>query len=429
MREMERFRVVGGARLQGEVRVTGAKNSVLKTMAATLLAEGRSTLTEVPHILDVEIMGELLRRLGCTVHYDPTAATVTIDVPAELGHQADYDLVRRIRASICVLGPLLARCGQAEVAMPGGDAIGTRPIDFHIAGLSKLGADLDHEHGYTVGRAPKGLTGASVWLDFPSVGATENVLMAAVLADGVTVIDNAAREPEIVDLCQMLQQMGAKIDGIGSSTLSIEGVDRLSPTTHEIVSDRIVAGTWAFAAAMTQGDITVHNARPEHLEIALDKLQTAGATVDGTSDGFRVVMDRRASAVDAVTLPYPGLATDLQPLVMALNAVADGAAMITENIFEGRFVFASELARLGAQVRTDGHHAVVRGVPRLSGAPVRASDIRAGAALTLAGLVGEGVTHVSAIHHVDRGYPGFDEALRRLGADVTREPDPLAYDR
>jgi UDP-N-acetylglucosamine 1-carboxyvinyltransferase len=426
MPAMQRFRVVGGARLAGEVRVTGAKNSVLKVMAAALLAEGRTTLTDVPHILDVEIMGELLRRLGCQVDYDPTAATVAIDVPAELGHQADYDLVRRIRASICVLGPLIARCGAAEVAMPGGDAIGSRPLDFHIAGLSKLGAELDHEHGYIVARAPHGLTGATVWLDFPSVGATENVLMAAVLARGTTVIDNAAREPEIVDLAQMLQQMGAKIDGTGTSTLTVEGVDRLSPTTHAIVPDRIVAGTWAFAAAMTQGDVSVHGARPEHLEIALDKLTDAGASVHGLDDGFRVVMGRRPVAVDAVTLPYPGLATDLQPLVMALNSIADGAAMITENIFEGRFVFASELARLGAHVRTDGHHAVVRGVPRLSGAPVRASDIRAGAALTLAGLVADGVTHVTDIFHVDRGYPGFDEQLRALGADVSREPDPDA---
>jgi UDP-N-acetylglucosamine 1-carboxyvinyltransferase len=420
---VERFRVVGGARLAGEVRVTGAKNSVLKVMAASLLAEGTTTLTDVPHILDVEIMGELLRRLGCEVHYDPAEAVVAIDVPAKLGHKADYDLVRRIRASICVLGPLVARCGEADVAMPGGDAIGSRPLDFHVAGLSKLGASMQSEHGYIVAKAPRGLTGATVWLDFPSVGATENVLMAAVLADGTTVIDNAAREPEIVDLVQMLQQMGAKIDGAGTSTLVIEGVDRLEPTTHAIVADRIVAGTWAFAAALTQGDVTVHNARAEHLEIALDKLVTAGAAVDPIDDGFRVVMDRRPSSVDVVTLPFPGFATDLQPLVMALNAVADGAAMITENIFEGRFVFASELARLGAEVRTDGHHAVVRGVPRLSGAPVRASDIRAGAALTLAGLVAEGVTYVSDIYHVDRGYPGFDRQLRELGADVSREPD------
>jgi len=423
---VERFRVVGGARLAGDVRVTGAKNSVLKVMAAALLAEGRTTLTDVPRILDTEIMSELLRRLGCDVDYDVDRATVSIDVPAQLGHKADYDLVRRIRASICVLGPLIARCGAADVAMPGGDAIGSRPLDFHIAGLGKLGATLDSEHGYIVAKAPHGLTGATVWLDFPSVGATENILMAAVLASGTTVIDNAAREPEIVDLCEMLAMMGAKIDGAGSSTLTVEGVDRLAPTTHAIVPDRIVAGTWAFAAAMTQGDIAVHNARPEHLEIALDKLTTTGATVTGLDDGFRIVMDRRPTAVDAVTLPYPGLATDLQPLMMALDSVADGAAMITENIFEGRFVFANELSRLGAHVRTDGHHAVVRGVPRLSGAPVRASDIRAGAALTIAGLVAEGITYVSEIFHVDRGYPGFDRQLRELGADVTREPEPHA---
>jgi UDP-N-acetylglucosamine 1-carboxyvinyltransferase len=423
---VERFRVVGGARLAGDVRVTGAKNSVLKVMAAALLAQGRTTITEVPRILDTEIMSELLRRLGCQVEHDTTAATVVIDVPAELGHKADYDLVRRIRASICVLGPLIARCGAADVAMPGGDAIGSRPLDFHIAGLTKLGATLDSEHGYIVAKAPNGLTGATVWLDFPSVGATENILMAAVLASGTTVIDNAAREPEIVDLAEMLAMMGAKIDGAGSSTLTIQGVDRLAPTTHAIVPDRIVAGTWAFAAAMTQGDIAVHNARPEHLEIALDKLATSGATVTGLDDGFRIVMDRRPSAVDAVTLPYPGLATDLQPLMMALDSVADGAAMITENIFEGRFVFANELARLGAHVRTDGHHAVVRGVPRLSGAPVRASDIRAGAALTIAGLVAEGITYVSDVFHVDRGYPGFDQQLRELGADVTRVPEPHA---
>ena len=422
----DRFRVVGGARLAGEVRVTGAKNSVLKTMAAALLAEGRTTLTDVPRIYDTTVMSELLRRLGCQVDYDVEAATVVIDVPAKIGHQADYDLVRRIRASICVLGPMIARCGEAEVAMPGGDQIGSRPLDFHIAGLTKLGAQLESRHGYIIAKAPHGLTGATVWLDFPSVGATENVLMASVLARGTTVIDNAAREPEIVDLVQMLEQMGAKIDGSGTSTLTIEGVDRLSPTEHAIVPDRIVAGTWAFAAAMTRGDIRVRNARPEHLEIALDKLSATGAVVQGTDDGFHVTMDRRPSAIDAVTLPYPGLATDLQPVMMALNSVADGAAMITENIFEGRFVFAHELMRLGANVRTDGHHAVVRGLPRLSGAPVRASDIRAGAALTLAGLVADGVTHVSDIYHVDRGYPGFDDQLRALGADVTREPDPDA---
>jgi len=423
---VERFRVVGGGRLEGEVRVTGAKNSVLKVMAAALLAQGRTVLTDVPDILDVEIMGELLRRLGCEVRHDPATSTVEIDVPGTIGHQADYDLVRRIRASICVLGPLVARCGQADVAMPGGDAIGSRPLDFHVAGLAKLGASVQSEHGYIVARAPDGLTGATIWLDFPSVGATENLLMAAVLATGSTVIDNAAREPEIVDLCVMLEQMGAKLGGIGTSTIEVEGVPRLDPTRHAIVPDRVVAGTWAHGAVMTRGDVTVRNARPEALEIVLDKLVTAGAEVERLDDGFRVRMDRRPTAVDVVTLPYPGFPTDLQPMVMGLNAVAEGAAMVTENIFEGRFLFASELARLGAHVRTDGHHAVVRGQERLSGAPVRATDIRAGAGLVLAGLVAEGVTTVSDVVHVDRGYPGFDQQLRRLGADVTREEDPDA---
>src|SRR5512144_3052398 len=264
---VDRFRVVGGARLDGQVRVTGAKNSVLKLMAAALLAPGTTTLTEVPRIIDVDIMSELLRRLGCGVEQLP--GRVRISVPERPGCEADYDLVRRMRASITVLGPLLARRGEVRVARPGGDNIGSRALDMHIAGLEKLGAVVESEHGYIVARAPHGLTGATVWLDFPSVGATENILMAAILARGTTVIDNAAREPEIVDLCQMLQQMGAKIDGLGTSTLTVEGVDRLTPTTHAIVPDRIVAGTWAFAAAMTRGDVTVHGARPEHLEIAL----------------------------------------------------------------------------------------------------------------------------------------------------------------
>jgi UDP-N-acetylglucosamine 1-carboxyvinyltransferase len=425
---MDRFRVVGGARLAGEVRVTGAKNSVLKLMAAALLAEGTTTLTDVPAILDSAIMCELLRRLGCEVDYDATGGRVDITVPALPGHEADYDLVRRMRASICVLGPLLARCGEVSVARPGGDNIGSRPLDMHIGGLEKLGADVSTEHGFIVARAPQGLTGTTIWLDFPSVGATENLLMAAVLARGTTVIDNAAREPEIVDLCEMLGQMGAKIGGAGTSTLEVEGVDSLSPTTHVSVPDRIVAGTWAFAAAMTRGDITVHNARPEHLEIALDKLMTAGAGVTGVDDGFRVTMADRPRSVDVVTLPFPGFATDLLPMVIALNSVADGAAMVTENVFEARFMFVDELTRLGADVRTDGHHAVVRGRERLSGAPVRAHDIRAGAGLVMAGVVADGVTTVSDAFHVDRGYPGFVEDLRSLGADVTREPDPLHED-
>lgn len=416
--------VTGGARLAGEVSVPGAKNSVLKLMAAALLAPGTTTLTAVPDILDVTIMCELLRRLGCAVERGPRE--VTIEVPERPGHEADYDLVRRMRASITVLGPLVARCGEAKVALPGGDAIGSRGLDLHLAGLEKLGAAAVIEHGYLVVQAAR-LVGASIWLDFPSVGATETLLLAAVLADGVTTIDNAAREPELVDLCEFLVAMGARVDGIGTSTLVVEGVDVLTPTSHATLPDRIVAGTWAVAACLTRGDIAIQGGKVGHLEVALDKLVTAGASVDVLADGFRVAMADRPRAVDVVTLPYPGFPTDLQPMVLTLNAVAEGTAMVTENVFEARWMFVNELVRLGADVRTDGHHAIVRGKPFLSGAPVTAHDIRAGAALVLAGLVAEGVTTVAEVHHIDRGYERFVESLVRLGADVRREsgPDPL----
>ncbi len=421
---MERFVVVGGARLAGEVQVTGAKNSVLKLMAAALLAEGTTTLTAVPDILDVTIMSELLRRLGCTV--ERTDGSVAITVPAVPGHEADYDLVRRMRASITVLGPLLARCGEVKVALPGGDAIGSRGLDMHIAGLTKMGATAAVEHGYLVASAPL-LTGAPIWLDFPSVGATETLLLAAVLAKGSTIIDNAAREPDLVDLCEFLVSMGARIGGIGTSTLEVEGVDSLRPTTHATLPDRIVAGTWAVAACLTRGDVFVRGGRVDHLENALDKLVTAGAVVTPGADGFGVRMEGRPRAVDVVTLPYPGFPTDLQPLMLTLNAVAEGTSMLTENVFEARWMFVNELVRLGADVRTDGHHAVVRGREQLSGAPVTAHDIRAGAALVLAGLVADGVTEVHEVHHIDRGYEGFVDSLVALGADVRREtgPDPL----
>jgi len=411
---------VGGARLTGEVRVTGAKNSVLKLMAAALLAEGTTVLHEVPDILDVEYMAELLRRLGCEVVRDTPTRTVSITVPEVPSHKADYDLVRKLRASINVLGPLLARCGQADVALPGGDNIGSRGLDMHVAGLERLGATVRSEHGFLIATRDERLHGATVWLDFPSVGATENLLMAAVLAKGTTVIDNAAREPEIVDICQMLLSMGAQIDGIGTSTLEIEGVDSLTPTEHTTVPDRLVAGTWAVAATMTRGEVTVRNARADHMEIALDKLVSAGALVDELDDGIRVRCHDRPRAVDVVTLPYPGFPTDLQPQFIALNSIARGAAMVTENLFEARFRFVNEMVRLGADVRTDGHHAMVRGKESLSGAPVEAADIRAGAGLVLAGLVAEGVTTVYEPHHIDRGYEGFVDDLVRLGADVSR---------
>jgi len=422
---MDRFRVTGGASLRGDVRVAGAKNSVLKLMAAALLAEGETTLTDVPQILDVGYMGDLLRQMGCEVSQDD--GVVSIQVPPDVGHDAPYELVRRLRASICVLGPLVARCGRARVALPGGDNIGSRGLDMHLAGLERMGATVAIEHGFVVADAEGGLRGATIWLDFPSVGATENLLMAAVFARGSTVIDNAAREPEIVDICHLLTQMGAQIGGVGTSTLEVTGVDRLTPVTHATVPDRIVSGTWAVAAVMTRGDILVRNGRAEHLEIVLDKLATAGAKVDVHDHGFRVAMDQRPRAFDVVTLPFPGFPTDLQPMVVALNAVADGSAMITENVFESRFMFVNELARLGADVRTDGHHAVVRGRARLSGAPVVATDIRAGAGLVLAGLLAEGDTTVSHVHHIDRGYPDFVGLLRGLGAEIDREPDPDGY--
>ena len=407
----------GGARLTGTVDVVGAKNSVLKLMAAALLAEGTTTLTNCPEILDVPLMADVLRSLGCTVEVD--GDTVTIDVPAEPGDQADYRSVSKLRASVCVLGPLVARCRRAVVPLPGGDAIGSRPLDMHQAGLRKLGATTEIEHGRVVATA-EGLHGAQIWLDFPSVGATENILMAAVLAEGTTIIDNAAREPEIVDLCLMLQQMGAKLEGVGSSTLTVHGVTGLQPTTHRVIGDRIVGATWAFAAVMTRGEVTVRGVDPHHIDLVLDKLRTAGAETSIEPDAFTVAMPGRPRAVDFVTLPYPGFATDLQPMAIALSAVADGTSMITENVFEARFRFVDEMVRLGADARTDGHHAVVRGVDGLSSAPVWASDIRAGAGLVLAGLCADGETEVWDVDHIDRGYPRFVENLASLGADVSR---------
>jgi UDP-N-acetylglucosamine 1-carboxyvinyltransferase len=427
MARVDVIRVTGGARLTGDVNVGGAKNSALKLMAVALLAEGRTVVTNVPRITDIAIMAEVLRRLGCDVSMD--AGEVTIDVPAEPGSEADYDLVRRLRASICVLGPLLARRHYARVALPGGDMIGSRGLDMHVSGLARMGAEISGEHGFVIASAPGGLHGTKIWLDFPSVGATENLLMAAVLANGITEIDNAAREPEIVDICEMLTAMGARIQGAGTSTLEVEGVDGLKPVRHTTVGDRIVGGTWAFGAAMTRGDVTVHGVRPEFLTIALDKLVAAGAAVEPGDGQFRVRMEDRPRSVAIVTLPFPGFATDLLPMAIGLAAVSSGSSLITENIFDGRFMFVNEMVRLGADIRTDGHHAVVRGRERLSGAPVRATDIRAGAGLVIAGLCADGVTEVGAVHHVDRGYPNFVEDLAKLGVEVERAdvPEP-AYD-
>jgi UDP-N-acetylglucosamine 1-carboxyvinyltransferase len=417
---VERFLVAGGARLTGEVAVTGAKNSVLKLMAAALLAEGTTVISNCPAILDVPLMADVLRGLGCRVVL--AGDEVSITTPAELSYAADFPAVSKLRASVCVLGPLMGRCRRAVVALPGGDAIGSRPLDMHQNGLRALGATMDIEHGAVVGRADS-LLGADITLDFPSVGATENILMAAVLAKGTTVIENAAREPEIADLATMLTEMGAVIAGAGTSTITIEGVEDLHPTRHRTVGDRVVGGTWAYAAAITRGSVGVRGVDPTHLGAPLERLTRAGAEVSADADGFTVKMDRRPKAVDFITLPYPGFPTDLQPMALALAAVADGHSLVTENVFEARFRFVNELIRMGADARTDGHHASVQGRDRLSSAPVWATDIRAGAGLVLAGLAADGITEVHEVWHIDRGYPHFIEDLVALGAEVARVDD------
>ena len=412
------LRIQGPARLSGEVTVMGAKNSALKLMAASLLAPGKNTLYNVPQIADVDIMSDLLTRMGCAITFDRENHILVIDVPLTPGHKAEYELVRKMRASINVLGPLLTRVGIAEISLPGGDAIGSRGLDFHIAGLEALGATITFEHGYIIATAPDGLVGSTFELTFPSVGATENLMTAAVLAKGTTTLHNVAREPDIIDLGEYLIAMGATITGLGTSTLVIEGVDQLHAATHSTLPDRIVTGTWAFAAVMTQGDITIKGGRADHLEIPLDKLVAAGAVVTSTPDGFRVKMDKRPIAFDVATLPYPGFPTDLQPMAISLNAIAQGSAIVTENVFEARFMFVNELRRLGANITVDGHHAAITGIPLLSGAPVLATDIRAGAGLVLAALVAEGTTIVEDAFHIERGYPNLAADLRSLGADV-----------
>ena len=416
----DRFKVVGGARLVGDVHISGAKNSVLKLMAVTLMAPGRYTIKNVPDIADVAMMADLLSTLGCSITRTSESDDISISVPEKLGYKAEYELVRKLRASINVLGPLVARLGKAEVALPGGDAIGSRGLDFHTRGLVELGATVNNEHGYIIVTAENGLRGTTIELEFPSVGATENIMTAATLAEGVTVIENAAREPDIVDIGNFLIAMGADIKGLGTPTLTITGVNQLHAADHVAIPDRIVTGTWAFAAAMTRGDISIHGARPEDLELPLEKLVEAGAVITSLPDGLRVKMANRPKAIDVSTLPYPGFPTDLQPFAITLNAIAEGESLVTENVFEGRFMFVNELLRLGAKIRVDGHHAAITGIPQLSSAPVMASDIRAGAGLVLASLVADGTSFVEGAFHVDRGYPNFAQQLVALGADVER---------
>jgi len=408
--------VRGGQSLSGEVYVEGAKNSALKLMAAALMAPGTTRIANVPEISDVETMGEVISGLGARV--ERTDHSLAIDASDLTSFEAPYEMVARMRASISVLGPLIARLGQARVAMPGGCAIGSRKIDMHIRGLEALGVQVETGHGYIHASAPGGLVGTEVTLDFPSVGATENLLMAAVLARGTTVIENAAREPEIQDLAAFLSGMGARIEGEGSPVITIEGVDGLHGTDHRVVGDRIEAGTFLIAAAITGGRVRVRGFDPRHMDMVLSKLGQVGCSVELHEDGATLSCSGRPRPVDVQTLPYPGYPTDMQAQHMALMAIAEGDCVITENVFENRFMFADELARMGADVRIEGHHALIKGVAQLSGAPVRSPDLRGGAALVLAGLAAEGTTHVSEIHHIERGYERFVDKLAALGAKI-----------
>ena len=413
---MRHYAIKGPARLEGSVEISGAKNSALKMMVAALMVPGRVVLERVPRITDVRLMADVLERLGASVTFEGTS--LVIDASGELSEEAPYELVTKMRASIQVLGPLLARLGHARVAMPGGDAIGSRPIDLHLAALERMGAKFVSEHGYVEGKVDR-LQGTDVLLEFPSVGATENIVMAAVTAEGSTSIENAAREPEIQDLCHFLNAAGARITGAGTPTIRIEGVDELHPGNHEIVADRIEAGTYAIAAAATGGRVELQNVIPKHLELPLQKLEQAGAEVRRGEDSIEVAMSGRPRPLDLVTLPYPGFPTDLQPPIMVLLAQAEGPSILTENVFEARFLFVDELNRMGSQIRVEGHHAVIRGVERLSSAPVQAPDIRAGAALVVGALCAEGDSQVYDVGHIERGYEDFVGKLRGLGADVT----------
>ncbi|HEX6230884.1 MAG TPA: UDP-N-acetylglucosamine 1-carboxyvinyltransferase [Actinomycetota bacterium] len=415
---MDRLLVTGGRTLSGAVRVAGAKNSALKLMAASLLARGRSSLRNVPKIQDCITMVEVLEHLGAHATWED--GTLAIDTSDVRSIEAPYELVSRMRASILVLGPLLARFGRARVAMPGGCNIGSRKIDLHVRGLQDMGVRFTSEHGFLEGETD-GLRGAVVNLDFPSVGATENVMMAAVAARGTTVIENAAREPELADLADLLASMGARIHGVGTPTVEIEGVDGFEPVDHTVIPDRIEAGTFAIAVCAAGGRSVLEGARADHMDLVLSKLADAGARVSVVEEGIELEMTTRARCVDLVTLPYPGFPTDLQPQMMALLAAADGTSIVTENVFESRFMFVDELNRMGADIRTEGHHAVIRGVGRLSAAPVRALDIRAGAAMVIAALAADGLTQIEDMYHVDRGYQDFEAKLAALGAEVRRE--------
>jgi UDP-N-acetylglucosamine 1-carboxyvinyltransferase len=419
---MDRIRIVGGRPLSGEIPIGGAKNAALPLMAAGLLTEERLLLTRVPRLADIETMAALLSQHGIATDRDETARTLSLGGPIT-NTEAPYDIVRKMRASFLVLGPLLARLGEARVSLPGGCGIGTRPVDIHLKGLEQLGAEIELDAGYVVARVKGRLRGATIIFPTVSVGATENVVMAASLAEGQTILRNAAREPEIIDLCHCLVAMGAQITGIGTGELVIEGVDRLHAATHAIIPDRIETGTYACAVAMTGGDVLLRDARLDHLGAVARIMEETGVSIEQTERGVRIRRLNGLHGADVMTEPYPGFPTDMQAQFMAMVAVADGASMITESIFENRFMHVSELTRMGARVNVHGSSAIVRGVPSLAGAQVMATDLRASSSLILAGLAAKGETVVSRVYHLDRGYEDVEGKLSAVGAEIERLTD------
>ena len=416
---MEKLIIHGGHELHGRVKISGAKNAVLPIIAATLLAQDKPcVLDEVPYLNDVCTIAEVLRQLGAKVDFNRQQHTLFVDSTVLKTVDAPYDLVRKMRASFVIMGPLLARYGKAKISMPGGCAIGTRPIDLHLKGFEALGAEIGH--GFISATAPNGLKGTSIYLDFPSVGATENIIMAACMAEGQTILENAAQEPEIIDLANFLNIMGAKIRGAGTNVIKITGVPKLIGHNYTIIPDRIEAGTYMVAVAMTGGDIYIENAISEHLKPVIAKLNEAGVKIEEDIDGIRVSCNKRPKAIDIKTLPYPGFPTDMQAQFMAMLTIADGTGLVTETVFENRFMHVDELKRMGACIKVDGRTSIVEGVPSLNGCQVKATDLRAGAAMVLAGLVANGETEVSYIHHIDRGYDNLVEKLCGLGADICR---------
>ena len=417
---MEKLIVKGGNRLVGAVKTSGAKNAVLPIIAASILGTTPSHLDEVPMLEDVHTISEVLKCLGLAVECSPGKNVLDIDSTEITSYEAPYELVRTMRASFLVMGPLLARIGKARISMPGGCAIGARPIDIHLKGFEALGVKIEQGHGYIEASAPEGLKGTSIYFDFPSVGATENIMMAASLAEGTTILENAAEEPEIVDLANYLNKMGAKIRGAGTDTIRIEGVEKLHGADYTIIPDRIEAGTYMIAAAMTGGDIVVENVLPEHQKPLIAKLREAGAVVEEDIDKVRVIGKNPLKAVSIKTLPYPGFPTDMQAQMMAMMVIAEGRSKVTETVFENRFMHVVELNRMGAQISTEGRSAVIDGPCKLTGCDVRATDLRAGAAMILAGLVAEGTTRIGDLHHIDRGYENIVAKLKNLGADIER---------